>query len=440
MMKTKWGHMDGRKWSLFFFSLLFVIACDQKKDVTDEGGISSQKLNCSAESFVKTRFIVTYEDGRVEIIHAENEELLQKDFIEPRLKEIKRVEYDSRVEISGFNLFSEDQVGTYANENWGSEVIQANQAWNQGIYGQDVKVAVIDAAVDITHPQISPRLSKNLAEYNGGSGLDDDGNGYKDDIYGWDFYRRAPNAAVKPPVGDASPNVHGSHVAGIILADHTTGNVPGVAPQANLIPINFMDDNGGGDISAAISAIQYATSRGAKVINASWGGSGCNPSLADAITNAGRQGVLFVTAAGNDGYDYDRLGSSYYRYPAVFNLDSQITVGASTLSPVSGLEILANFSNKSYSLVHIGAPGEYIRSTVPTFASSSGSAYLDGTSMAAPFVSGVAALLWSAKPNATVAQIKQALLSSVDSKSFKVSTRGRVNVPKALAEIRRIVP
>ena len=213
-----------------------------------------------------------------------------------------------------------------------------------------------------------------------------------------------------------------------------------MAPQADLIPINFMDDTGGGDISNAISAIQYATARGAKVINASWGGSGCNAALADAINGAGQKGVLFVTAAGNDGYDYDRLSSYYYRYPAVFNLESQITVAATTIFSISGSEILANFSNKSYSLVHIGAPGEYIRSTVPAFASSTGSAYLDGTSMAAPYVSGAAALLWSAKPNATAAQVKQALLSSVDNKSVKVSTRGRLNVTKALTEIRRIVP
>lgn len=440
--------MDGRKWSLFFFSLLFIIACDKKKDVGDNGGINSQKLNCDNQSLIKTKFIVTYEDGHVEVVHAENEDLLKKDFIEPRLEEIKRVEYDSRVEVSGFNLLSEDNVNTYANENWGVEAIQANQAWSQGIYGQGVKVAVIDAAVDITHPQLSPRLSRNPAEYNGGSGIDDDGNGFKDDIYGWDFYRNAPNAAVNPPKCDysvnppkcAAPNVHGSHVSGIILADHTTGNVPGVAPQASLIPLNFMNDTGGGDISNAIVAIQYAAARGAKVINASWGGDGCNVSLSDAITNAGRQGVLFVTAAGNDGYDYDRLGISSFKYPAVFNLDSQITVAASTIFSTTGLEMLANFSNRSYSLVHIAAPGEYIRSTVPAFASSSGSAYLDGTSMAAPYVSGVAALLWSAKPNATVAQIKQALLSSVDNKPMKVSTHGRLNVPKALSEIRRIVP
>lgn len=434
--------MDGRRFTLLFFSVLFLVACENKKTVDDVAMYSSTDYaTCPGQSLNKTQFIVTYEDGRVEVVHAENNQVLEKDFIEPNLQEIKRVEYDSKVSIASIGQFSaDDGVTTQTTNDWGPEIIQADSAWNQGVFGAGVKVAVVDAAVDFTHAQIFPRLSKNALEFNGGNFSDDDGNGYEDDIYGWDFYTNSPTHAVhRPSKQHPNPNVHGTHVAGIILADPSQGTVQGVAPQAELIPVNFMDDDGGGDISNAITAIRYAVSRGAKVINASWGGGCYTPALTDAINEAGQKGALFVSAAGNDGYDFDRLGVGSYSYPAVLNLLSQITVAASGYTVAKG-EYLASFSNRSFSLVQLAAPGENIRSTVPTFAAASGAGYLDGTSMATPFVSGAAALLWSVKPNATVAQIKEALLNSTDRKSFKVSTQGRLNVSKALDEIRRIAP
>jgi subtilisin family serine protease len=431
--------MDGRKSASLVFSLLFfalfLSACENKKTVQDVADYNSQSVACPYGEYATNKFIVSYEDGRIEVVNAESTDLLEKNFIEPRLNEIKRVEYDSKVRISPSVKLDDSSVQTQSSSDWGPAIIEADSAWNEGIYGEGIKVAVIDAAVDITHKQIIPRLSKNTAEISGSSGLDDDQNGYTDDIFGWDFYRKSPNAVVNPPAPNKSPNVHGTHVAGIILADHSKGDVWGVAPKAELLPVNFMDDEGGGSISDAIPAIKYAVDRGAKIINASWGGPGCSTILNDAITEAGSRGTLFVTAAGNDGIDFDRVHPSYYQYPAVFNIESQITVAATTTT-----DLIAAFSNKSYSMVHIAAPGDSIRSTVPTFAASSGAGYLSGTSMAAPFVSGTAALLWSIKPNATVAQIKQALLSSVDSGPFKVSTRGRLNVQKAVDEIRRIVP
>lgn len=432
--------MDGRKFALSFFSLFILISCQNKKTVEDVATYNSaQYKTCPQQSLNKTRFIVTYEDGRVAVVHAENSQVLEKDFIEPNLNEIKRVEYDAKVMVSSVGEMQADSLVTELTTDWGPGIIQADSAWNQGIYGAGVKVAVIDAAVDYTHDQIFPRLSKNTAEFNGDINSDEDQNGYIDDIYGWDFYSNSPTRPVNPPQSGHRPNIHGTHVAGIILADPSKGSVQGVAPQAELIPVNFMDDDGGGDISSAISAIKYAVGRGAKVINASWGGPCYTQALSDAINDAGQAGVLFVTAAGNDGFDYDRLGPDSYSYPAVLNLLSQITVAASGYNTVQG-EYVASFSNKSFSLIQMAAPGESIRSTVPTFASSSGAGYLDGTSMATPFVSGAAALLWSVRPNATVTQIRDALLNSVDKKSFKVSTRGRLNVSKALDEIRRIAP
>jgi subtilisin family serine protease len=308
-------------------------------------------------------------------------------------------------------------------------MIHADAVWNQGFYGQGVTVAVVDTAVDITHPQLIPRFAINDKEANGKSGQDDDGNGYVDDILGWDFIRNAPPAVITD-----NQVYHGTHVAGIIAADPTKGSMSGVAPQAKILQASFIDENNG-SMSDAIKAIQYAAFRGARIINASWGGPDCSATLQETIAEVGNQGVLFVVASGNDGYDYDRLGPTSYQYPAVFNLPNMLSVAAT-----DALDQLTSFSNRSYSLVHIGAPGSDIRSTVPTITDSSGYRVLQGTSMATPFVSGAAALLWSAKPTATVAQIRQALVNSTDFRSYKVSTQGRLNVEKALTEIRRIVP
>jgi subtilisin family serine protease len=433
--------MDGHKRNIVFFSLIFFsflnFACQKKDDdvvAAYKNDNSSASVQCDAESLVRNRFIVKYLDGRIETITAENDHVFESTFLDQHIHEIKRVEYDVKIKTQQNQSSPDSSVDTQATTDWGPGMIQADLVWNQGIKGAGVTVAVVDAAVDYKHVQIFPRLLKNTAEANGLPDVDDDGDGYIDNVYGWDFYKNAPTSDVLPPTGQDGPNVHGTHVAGIILADHTKGSVQGIAPEANLIPLNFMDQLGSGTISNAIPAIKYAVSHGAKIINASWGG-GCSQSLKEVIEDIGNRGTLFVAAAGNDGADYDRISPVYYNYPAAFNIPTQITVAAST-----AVDLLAGFSNKSYKLIHLAAPGENIRSTVPTFAAASGAGYLDGTSMATPFVSGAAALLWSAKPNATVAQIRQALLSSVDVKSLKVSTRGRLNVSRALDEIRRIAP
>ena len=434
--------MDGRKNAFLFSSLLFSFsllnsACQKntEDDVTAyKNDNSSATTQCAPESLVRTRFVVQYLDGRVEVIESENYSVYERNFLDKHFHEIKRVEYDAKISISPFQSLETNEISPAATNDWGPQMIQAEAVWDQGVKGSGVKVAVIDAAVDYRHPQIFPRLAKNMIEFNGSPNVDDDGNGYVDDVYGWDFNKKAPTSDVPAPTGTQHPNVHGTHVAGIVAADHGAGSVQGVAPQAQIIPLNFMDYDGGGTVADAIPAIRYAQAQGAKVINASWGG-GCSQNLRDVIVEVGNKGTLFVAAAGNDGYDYDRLPSTYYSYPAAFSIGTQITVAAST-----ALDSVAGFSNKSYTLVHLAAPGDNIRSTVPTFAAASGNGYLDGTSMATPFVSGAAALLWSAKPNATVTQIRQAILSSVDIRSFKVSTRGRLNVSKALTEIRRIAP
>lgn len=404
--------MEVRKLVLASF-LLLLAACQNQK--TAETLMNDKANNqtgaaCPAESLVKTRFLVQYEDGHVEVIKAENDDMFVKDFLNDHYQEVKRVEYDSVVKV--VRPLEDSQVSTQAVDgDWGNAMVHADAAWSQGVKGQGVIVGVVDTAVDYTHPQLASRIAKDS----------------QGQTMGWDFIKNAPPS----PITSASVE-HGSHVAGIILADPTKGDMSGVAPEATFVQASFIDDENG-NISAGVSAIQYAANHGAKVINASWGGNGCSEILRDTIAQVGQKGVLFVAASGNDGVDYDQYPA--YSYPAVFNLSNQITVAAT-----DALDWLTSFSNRSFTLVHIGAPGDKIRSTVPAVTNSSRYAILSGTSMAAPFVSGTAALLWSAKPNATVSQIKQAILSSTDLRSYKVSTEGRLNVEKALTEIRRIVP
>jgi subtilisin family serine protease len=402
------ANMEVRKLMLAI-ALFGTIACQNNKSTDQVANYKNgtQSGTCPTEAMVKNRFLVKYEDGRVEVIEAENEAVFEKDFLEPNLQLIKRVEYDSAVTLN--EPQAEGSTPADATADWGNEKILAKSAWDEGVYGQGVTVAVIDTAVDISHPQLVPR--------------------FVTDGSGWDYSLDAPPSAITDP-----EEYHGTHVAGIIAADPTAGDMSGVAPKANLLQASFIRGKGG-SIGGAIKAINYSVQHGAKIINASWGGPDCSQTLNETIAEVGRKGVLFVVASGNDGYDYDRLGQEYYQYPAVLNLGSMISVAATDI-----VDALTAFSNRSYHLVHIAAPGSEIRSTVPLISDATGYHKLQGTSMATPFVSGAAALLWSAKPNATVAQIRQALLSSTDFRSYKVSTQGRLNVQKALAEIRRIVP
>jgi subtilisin family serine protease len=218
---------------------------------------------------------------------------------------------------------------------------------------------------------------------------------------------------------------HGSHVAGIVVADPNFGRASGVAPAAKIIPVSFMY-RGEGSIQGAIQSINYAVKRGAQVINASWGGPTCSKILFDTIHSLADRSILFVSASGNLGLDLDR----YPDYPAAFVTPANLVVAASN----SG-DFLAGFSNTSFEFVHIGAPGDRILSTVP-----GGYGVMSGTSMAAPMVAGAAALLLSARPRATLAELRAALLSSVDFKNYRVSSRGRLNVEAALNHLLQARP
>jgi len=366
---------------------------------------------------IEKRFIVQWEDGHFTVEDGENAEVFSKEFIEPHLADIKYVTYDREFVVE---KTSEVKASAYT-DSWGQDMIGARQLWAQGIKGDGVPVAVVDSFVDVTHAQLGPRILINTAEIPG-NGIDDDGNGYVDDYYGGNF--------VSKPSTNPTPSAHGSHVAGIIAADHTTGPIEGVAPKASIIPAQFISNSGSGSLGDAIKALQYASARGAKIINASWGGAPCDGALFQAFKQLEQKGILLVVAAGNDGTDID----AYPTFPAAFNVGTQITVAAG-----NSYDMMVAWSNSGFNLVHIGAPGEGILSTIPN----NTTAYMDGTSMAAPFVSGAAALIWGVKPQATALQVKTALLQSVDvtpGKEYRTSTRGRLNVVKALQKLQQLVP
>ena len=217
-----------------------------------------------------------------------------------------------------------------------------------------------------------------------GKNYDNDGNGYIDDIHGWDFstyenpVNNGDNTVYDGTIIDGkNVDSHGTHIAGIIAAGINGIGIQGVAPNVTILPIKFMNGDEG-TVFNAIKAIEYAEMMGADIVNCSWGSQSYSQFLYNYMNNSN---MLFVCAAGNDGVD----AQEFPEYPAMYELDNIISVGATDEAGE-----LATFSNYGQG-VNIAAPGKNIYSTLPenTYG------YMDGTSMAAPFVTGAAALLLS---------------------------------------------
>jgi subtilisin family serine protease len=292
--------------------------------------------------------------------------------------------------------------------------IDAPEAWLLQTGAPEVIVAVIDTGVDYTHPDIAANMWMNPGEIPG-NGLDDDGNGYIDDVYGWDFANRN-----RDPMDDHN---HGTHCAGTIAAvgDNGTG-ITGVAWQARIMALKFLDAGGSGLLSDALGAIAYAADNGAQVSNSSWGGGGFSQAMVDTIAAAGEQGLLFVAAAGNDSRNNDTSPT----YPATYDLPNVISVAATTRN-----DELAYFSNYGASTVHLGAPGQAILSTIRN----NSYALFNGTSMAAPHVSGAAAMVLGKNPLLSIDQLKAILTGSVDpvpALAGRTISGGRLNLRNAL--------
>ena len=297
--------------------------------------------------------------------------------------------------------------------------IDAPEAWATQTGNPNFVIGVIDTGVDITHPDLVNNIYTNPGEV-AGNAVDDDHNGYIDDVHGWNFV-----ANNNTPIDG---NGHGTHVSGTIAAEGNNGiGVTGVAWNAKIMPLKFLSDAGSGYTSDAVLAINYATMMGVKITNNSWGGGGFSQSLMDAISAANVKGDLFIAAAGNSGLNTDINVS----YPAGYNLPNIISVAAS-----DNWDWMASFSNYGATTVDLAAPGYNIYSTFPvtfpagnTHVTNYGS--ISGTSMASPQVAGAAAVVWSQFPFLTAQQVKDSLMSTVDHPDYSNSAPLTGAVPAA---------
>lgn len=301
--------------------------------------------------------------------------------------------------------------------------IDAPEAWDRTTGSLDTTVAVIDTGVDINHPDLRGNVWTNPDEISG-NGKDDDGNGYVDDVHGWDFYN-----GDRTVFDAADGDTHGTHVAGTIAAQGNNElGVVGVNWQASIMPLKFLGPNGG-YTSDAVEAIDYAVTEGVDISNNSWGGGGKSLALQDAIARADAAGHLFVAAAGNGGSDgVGDDNDTAPSYPASYGNSNIISVAATDRS-----DGLASFSNFGDQTVDLGAPGTRILSTLP------GNTYgaYNGTSMATPHVAGVAALIKSQSSSLSDAQLKTRILDAaeqVPSLEGKTVTGGRLNAARTLED------
>jgi subtilisin family serine protease/subtilisin-like proprotein convertase family protein len=346
--------------------------------------------------------------------------------------------------------------------------VSAPQAWDVGTGSMKVVVGVLDTGIDYTHPDLYQNVWINQGEIptdvrsklkdvdgdglitfrdlnaaankglvkdvngngyiDGGDliaprskggwadGVDQDGNGYVDDIIGWNFVNNTND-----PFDD---NGHGTHVAGIIGATGNNGvGVVGVNWKVSIAALKFLGADGSGSTGDAVLALNYAASMGFQVANNSWGGGGYSAAMASAITSFRDAGGIFVAAAGNDSSNND----SAPNYPSNYAQDNVLAVAATDRN-----DRLAAFSDYGASTVDLAAPGASILSTTPNNTYS----VFSGTSMATPFVSGAAALVWGANPSLSYAEVIARIRGGVDKLSGltgKVGSGGRLDLAKAMA-------
>ena len=299
------------------------------------------------------------------------------------------------------NTFAD--VPNLGGNNWGADLVKAPEVWAHGYTGKGVVVAVVDTGVDYNHEDLKNNIWTNTKEI-AGNGIDDDGNGYIDDNYGWNFADKNNNTL--------DDNGHGTHVSGTIAGENNNYGVTGIAYDAKIMPVKALDSSGSGSYSSISKGIRYAVDNGANVINLSLGGGSSNRTLESAIDYASSKGVIVVMAAGNDG------GSSP-QYPARYASKSGIAVGA-----VDKNNNLADFSNRSGTneISYVTAPGVKVYSSVPN----NQYATYSGTSMAAPHVAGIVALMLSANPNLTDAQVRQIVTETAGNSTQ--STTSNLNI------------
>lgn len=293
--------------------------------------------------------------------------------------------------------------------------INVEKAWDVTTGSKDVLVAVIDTGVDYTHPDIKDNLWVNEAEAKGKPGVDDDGNGFIDDVYGYNF----ADDKGDPKDGHG----HGTHVSGTIGARGNDGlGVAGVNWNVRIMAVKFLDDGGSGTLENAVKAIDYATKMGARIESNSWGGGGFSQALKEAIERAAAKNVLFTAAAGNSGEDND----SSDHYPSNYDVENILAVAA-----IDNQGNLADFSDWGLKTVHVAAPGVNVYSSI----NNGGYASWSGTSMATPHVTGVAALILSTNKNLTAVDLKTRIMKTsrpLPSLNGKIASGGIIDAYHAV--------
>jgi len=333
------------------------------------------------------------------------------------------------------------------NQMWFLDKIQAFESWSYSGKAEDIIVAVIDTGIKFDHEDLKGHIWINKQEIPDNN-IDDDKNGLIDDIVGWNFYEfnnwPAPVAYNKPiriagggcreGTEGTYFNKHGTHVAGTIAAvGNNAKGIKGIAENVKIMPIKVLGSGcGHGTSTAILHGLIYAYDKGAHIINMSLGGFAKSAIAQNVYENIASKGVLVVAAAGNETVDNDGTPRSY---PASYPFDAILSVAATTPT-----DQLADFSNWGRKNVDIAAPGVNIMSTIPNANGNNpkpvdGYETVSGTSMAAPIVSGAAAMVWAQNPNLTNLQIKQILMESVDpvaALNTKIASGGRLNLHQAL--------
>ena len=312
----------------------------------------------------------------------------------------------------------------YYDEQWYLKKINASEAWNITSQSPDTVIAVIDSGVDIDHPDLEENIWLNTDEIPD-NGIDDDKNGYIDDVNGWDFVNDTsdPRPKFEKDFNDDGIN-HGTLVAGIIAAqgDNAAG-IAGITWRAKIMPLKVLDDSGEGNTLDVIRAIDYAIANGAQIINFSFVGSGYSENLNQAVKRAYDAGIIIVAAAGNE--DENGQGSNLDVHPA-YPVCHDGPSGENWVIGVAAVDTLdqkGDFSSYGSACIDIAAPGVSFFGTVVyqpgiiydgKFFDKYYDGYWSGTSMAAPVVSGAAALLLETNPNLSSKEVREILLSSAD--------------------------